>query len=1090
MPLNNSRKNIDLNMKWINLRALSAWRFGAAVASLVTLVLLLAATFWLWTNAERDSRRVAQQSFDYQVSQNRFSIEQRLLAYRETLLGGAGLFKANSEVTRQAWHAYVQALRIEQNYPGIQALGFAVQIPPGGLAAHIRAIRAQGFPDYTVYPAGVRPEMNAVIFVEPFDWRNRRAFGYDMLTNAVRREAMERARDTGQATASGKVTLVQETKTGVQSGFLMYEPVYNSDMPPATEAERRAQLFGYVYAAFRMNDLMNGILGQEDVSKTHVEIFDGGNLSETHLLYDSLKATASGVSVPAWDHPAFMKVVPIKFGGRVWTLKFTSLPKFDATIDVQKPRLILAAGLLISVLMALVIWSLLVSKEQSIGLINANRKLTDEIDERIRLETELKQAKEAAEAANDAKSEFLANVSHELRTPLTLILGPANQLLATDQPPANWREQIQRLQRNALILLNRVNELLDFSKAQAGKFTAHIEAVNLVALVDTLAGDAAVVAASMDLTLDWSVQAEVGTVFMDREHLERILLNLIGNALKFTPPGGKIHVQARAVSDDRFTLSVQDTGIGIAAEDFAILFERFAQVDTSATRRHGGTGIGLALVKALTTLMHGEISVHSRVGEGTEFVLSFPRLSLQAAQQQPTDAPAETTTPLQQALRQAYFTEGVAGHTRTVADNEPTAGTASKQVLVADDSAEMRSYICELLSDEWNVVCVEDGEKAWQALLTRPFDIVVSDVMMPQLDGLQLVERMKDNSALRHVPIILLTARGDSLSSSSGLDRGADDYLAKPFAPEELRARVRAAARMSDVQATLREKSREAGMSMLATGILHNLGNVLNSVTTGATLIKEQLDRSRVAGLSKVVALLEQQGMDLSGFFSNDPRAPLLPRYIAELAGQLNEERDVLLREASVVLDCCEHAREVINSHQQFAQPSGGVPEILLAGDLMDAAYKIASAAFDVDGVRIERNYEPESSLVTDRHKVLQILINLIANALQAMEDMHGEPRLCLAVKSTQGRVQMMVEDNGAGIDPSHLAVLFNQRFTTRAEGNGIGLHSSANWAQELGGQMRVTSKGIGHGSIFVLDLPANPSLDKDRTRAPDYIVT
>ncbi|WP_019937252.1 CHASE domain-containing protein [Bordetella sp. FB-8] len=1076
-------------MKWIDRRAHSAWRLGAAAASLVTLVLLLAATLWLWTNAERDSNRVARQSFDYQVNRNRFSIEQRLLAYRETLLGAAGLFDANGDMTRQAWHAYVQALRIEHNYPGIQALGFAVQIPPDGLAAHIRAIRAQGFPDYTVYPPGVRPDMTAVVFVEPFDWRNRRAFGYDMLTEPVRREAMQRARDTGQATASGKVTLVQETKTGVQNGFLMYEPVYRGDASPLTKAARRAQLFGYIYAAFRMNDLMSGILGQDDVSKTHVEIFDGGDLSATHLLYDSVMATDPGASVPASARPAFMKVVPIEFGGRVWTLKFTSLPKFDAAIDVQKPRLILAAGSLISVLMALVIWSLLVSKEQSIGLINANHKLTDEIDERIRLETELKQAKEAAEAANEAKSEFLANVSHELRTPLTLILAPASQLLATTEPPGNWRVQIERLQRNALILLNRVNELLDFSKAQAGKFKAHIEAVNLTELVDMLAGDAAVVAASMDLTLEWSVDAEVGTVFMDREHLERILLNLIGNALKFTPAGGTIRVDARAVDNEKFELRVQDTGIGIAAEDFAILFERFAQVDTSATRRNGGTGIGLALVKALTTLMKGEIAVHSRVGEGTEFVLEFPRLSPQAAEQQASDAPAEITTPLQQALRQAYFTEGLAGRTREDVEIPSPDGTPGKLVLVADDSAQMRAYIRELLSDAWSVVCVEDGEKAWHALLTRPFDIVVSDVMMPRLDGLQLAERMKSNSALRHIPIILLTARGDSLSSSSGLDRGADDYLAKPFVPEELRARLRAAARMSDVQATLREKSREAGMSMLATGVLHNLGNVLNSVTTGATLIKEQLDRSSVAGLSKVVALLEQQGMDLSGFFTHDPRAPLLPRYIAELSGQLNEERDMLLKEASVVIDCCEHAREVINSHRQFAQPTDDVSEVLLAGDLMDAAYKIASAAFNVDGVRVERRYEPAVSLVTDRHKVLQILINLIANALQAMADMQDKSQLALAVKSTQGRVQMMVEDNGAGIDPTHLAVLFNQRFTTRAEGNGIGLHSSATWARELGGQMRVTSKGIGHGSIFVLDLPTNPLIEKNQNQAPDYIV-
>ncbi len=1042
--------------------------------ALVTFVLLIGATLWTWSNAEKEAMRVAQQAFDFRVSQMRFSILQRLAAYRQTLLGGVGLFKADGNTTRQAWHAYVKALRLERDYPGIQGFGFALHIPPGGLAAHIRAIRAQGFPDYTVTPPGVRADMTAIIYLEPFDWRNQRAFGYDMFSEPVRREAMERARDTGKASATGKVTLVQETNHGVQNGFLMYVPVYQGDAPPTSVAERRARLFGYVYAPFRMNDLMGGILERRDLSDIQLNIYDGNEPSAPHLLYDSLAGQTSSPRKSGATAPAFAESVFVTFGGRVWTLRFLSLPTFEVTIDKQKARLILISGSLISLLMSLVVWSLLMSRERSRRLASANHDLTREIEGRIRLQAELSQAKEVAEAANRAKSEFLANVSHELRTPLTLILAPAGELLAADEPPSNWRAKLARLHQNALRLLNRVNELLDFSKAEAGKFTVRVETVDLGELVGMLAADAAAAAAASHCSLECAVDSDLNAVTIDREHIERILLNLIGNALKFTPPGGTIRVAAEVLDDNRFLLRVKDTGIGIKSEDFSILFERFTQIDSSATRRHGGTGIGLALVKALTDLMGGDIAVHSVVGEGTEFVLTFPRCMGNHAERSDAGVlAAGGGESLRRALRQACFSEGATAQVREDNAAHSAGGTEHKQLLVADDNSDMRAYIRELLSDEWDVVCVEDGEQAWKMLLTRPFDIVVSDVMMPVLDGVSLAERMKSSNALRHVPIILLTARGDSLLSASGLDRGADDYLAKPFSPEELRARLRAAARMSAVQATLREKSREAGMSMLASGILHNLGNVLNSVTASSTLIREQLDRSSLSGLSKVAELLMQNSDDLPEFFDRDRRAALLPGYLAELAGQLRDEHQTLIAETTVLVECCEHAREVITSHHHYALPSPGVRELVRAADIMESACPLARAALKGHEMSVERRYDFLANLVTDRHKVLQILVNLISNAFQALDGV-AAPHLCLSVTASDDRVQMTVEDNGAGIEPDHLAVLFNQRFTTRANGNGIGLHSSANWARELGGSLRANSKGPGHGAIFVLDLPTS----------------
>jgi CHASE1-domain containing sensor protein len=243
-------------------------------------------------------------------------------------------------------------LAIDKNYPGIQGIGFAKHIAAQQRDAHILEVRSEGFPDYQIKPTGDRDEYTSIIYLEPFDWRNRRAFGFDMFTAPVRREAMIMARDTGAPSISGKVTLVQETNQEVQNGFLMYLPVYQAAMPPATVEERRAELGGYIYAPFRMRDLMRGILGSDQFSSVRLEIYDGAALHNEDELYDS-----AGSSQPRMAS-AFTVIEPLVIDGRTWTIRFSSLPAFDAAIDVQKPRLILSAGILVSLLFSVAVWSL------------------------------------------------------------------------------------------------------------------------------------------------------------------------------------------------------------------------------------------------------------------------------------------------------------------------------------------------------------------------------------------------------------------------------------------------------------------------------------------------------------------------------------------------------------------------------------------------------------------------------------------------------------------------------------------------------------------------------------------------------------
>ncbi|WGR93970.1 CHASE domain-containing protein [Bradyrhizobium sp. ISRA435] len=351
-------------------------------------------------------------------------------------------------MTRAAWHAYVNTLAIDKNYPGIQGIGFAKHIAAQQRNAHVLELRSEGFLDYQIKPAGDRDEYTSIIYLEPFDWRNRRAFGFDMFTEPVRREAMVTARDTGAPSISGKVTLVQETDQEAQNGFLMYLPVYQAAVSPATVEERRAGLVGYVYAPFRMRDLMRGILGSEQFSSLRLEIYDGATLQENEL-YDS-----AGPSHPQIAS-AFTVIEPLAIDGRTWTIRFSALPAFDAGIDVQKPRLILSAGLLVSLLFSVAVWSLWVNRAKARELADANEQLS--------------QAKDAAEAANRAKSLFLANMSHELRTPLNAVLGYA-QLLKRDRSLSKWQASaIDTVQRSGEHLLTLISDILDVSKIEAGK---------------------------------------------------------------------------------------------------------------------------------------------------------------------------------------------------------------------------------------------------------------------------------------------------------------------------------------------------------------------------------------------------------------------------------------------------------------------------------------------------------------------------------------------------------------------------------------------------------------------------------------------
>ncbi len=299
----------------------------------LVLVLTLLITLALWQLSERQIERRAQDRFLYLANKEGNVILTRMQAYEQVLRGAAALFAASVHVSRAEWRAYIQPLELDKSLPGIQGTGFAVVIPPGKREAHEREIRAAGFPDYRVSPSGERELISSIIYLEPFDQRNRRAFGYDMYSEPVRRAAMARARDSGKAALSGKVTLLQEFDTDIQPGFLMYLPVYRNDMAHGDVSSRRAALQGFVYSPFRARDLMNGVL-QSSGRDLELELFDGEPGVE-NLLYASAEASRAARHVTD---------VELQIAGRLWTARVRSSSRFEDGIARVPPLLILAAG--------------------------------------------------------------------------------------------------------------------------------------------------------------------------------------------------------------------------------------------------------------------------------------------------------------------------------------------------------------------------------------------------------------------------------------------------------------------------------------------------------------------------------------------------------------------------------------------------------------------------------------------------------------------------------------------------------------------------------------------------------------------------
>ena len=321
------------------------------------LLMTLAATLTLKSSLDR----LAERDFVSHYGDIQDKITQRLDDHARLLQAGAGLFNASETVSREQWRLFSQAQNLAQELPGIQGIGFSLLIPWAELPRHLQGIRSEGFPDYSVKPEGDRELYSSIIYLEPFSGRNLRAFGYDMLTEPVRRAAMEQARDTNTVALSGKVVLVQETKSEVQAGTLMYLPIYRKGLAQGTVEQRRAAILGFVYSPYRMNDLLQGILGSrtlEQENHLHLQVFDGEQASSQSLLY----ACHSAEEEKLWPEPRFSRQLLVDFHGHAWTLRFSQTGGGLFTVEYLGVWLIMTCGMIITGLLFVLIKNLLTSR--------------------------------------------------------------------------------------------------------------------------------------------------------------------------------------------------------------------------------------------------------------------------------------------------------------------------------------------------------------------------------------------------------------------------------------------------------------------------------------------------------------------------------------------------------------------------------------------------------------------------------------------------------------------------------------------------------------------------------------------------------
>lgn len=679
----------------------------------------------------------------------------------------------------------------------------------------------------------------------------------------------------------------------------------------------------------------------------------------------------------------------------------------------------------------------------------ANARIKQLAEERARQLTEI----------DRAKTLFFSNVSHELRTPLTLLLGPVRQVLERTRLEPEQRELLETARRAGSRLLKLVNSLLEFSRIEAGRTDARYVPIDLGRLTTDLAGMFRSLFELAGLTLRIDCPADLEPAYVDPDMWGRVVLNLLSNALKFTFEGG-VTVRLRRCAD-HFELQVTDTGCGIAEADLPRIFERFTPRSAMHARTVEGAGIGLSLVQELVKLHGGTIEARSRLDQGTTFTVRIPRGASHLPPQR-LGTSGSSTGMHGEALP---FLDEARGWLAT--DDAPVAADAGaspcalrppslqpgpdaaslchapppaqrERILIVDDNLEMRRYLMRLLKERWQVQAAADGAAALERIRRERPDLVLADIMMPRMNGLEMLHALRSDPAISHIPLLLLSARAGTETSVGGLRAGAADYLLKPFSPPELIARIEA--RLAQVRQHAAERS-----------------------------AREQAERC-VRARDEFFAAL-----------SHELRAPMMSIF---LWSETLRTTPLSHRRRIAAVDAMELAartlRRLAEDLHDIARAASG--EIRVERRRYAALAPLVAAATDAFApAAAEKRLSLRTSLArdsgpvqVDADRMQQVVSNLLSNAIR-----YTPPGGWIEVHCARraGMVELHVRDSGRGIAPQDLPHLFERYWRAAAardddSGLGLGLAIVRRLLELQDGQIEAASEGEGRGATFTVKLP------------------
>jgi signal transduction histidine kinase len=645
---------------------------------------------------------------------------------------------------------------------------------------------------------------------------------------------------------------------------------------------------------------------------------------------------------------------------------------------------------------------------------------------------ELRTANEKLSQLDLAKTAFFSNISHEFRTPLTLMLGPLEDSLAdalgtlTDE----HRVRLALAHDNALRLMKLVNALLDFSRLEAGRLKGSFVPCDLGRLTEHLAGmfQSAFDSAGVGLMLDCPPSRS--PTYVDKDMWERIVLNLVSNAFKFTL-AGEVKVSCWDTATHA-VLEVRDTGSGIPESELPSVFERFHRVPNAASRTHEGAGIGLALVRDLVKLHGGNVRVESTLAVGTTFWVEVPKGFAHLAAEDvihnlKADHIAAAKTEYSREAEQWNRSQQSAARSTPAPDASPSAA----RVLIVDDNHDLRDYMAGLLRNHYRVTTANDGAAALETILAEAPDIVLSDVMMPRMNGIELVQALRANPRTVNLPIILLSARAGGEAAIEGLDAGSDDYLNKPFTAQELLARVRALLRLAQLRRTWAAELELANRELDAFNhsVAHDLRAPLRAIE----------------GFSQMI--------------------------LEEDAGQLTIEGR---RRFGFVMDAVKRMSQLIEDLMCLARVTRGESRRVR----FDLSMLVDSVASQLSEREPERRVEiriQQGLWVEADPQLMQIVLeNLLRNAWK-FTSKREIAKIEFGSSVADGETCYFVRDNGAGFDMAYIAKLFGvfQRLhsTSEFEGTGVGLATVKRIIGRHRGRIWATGEcDVGATFYFTLD--------------------